>query len=141
MFPSSLVLAGQSFCRRSALAAFVVFSIYRVIAAEPAPIDSPEQFFALDNLPKIEVFIAEDAWNRLRFSWHGTEQQEQGGKSVNIKSEYEPELADVVINGVRVTKVGIRRRAFSALSPPSGLRSRSNSTSTSRASNFLDCRA
>lgn len=92
----------------------LAISLLQAVAAESvvAPLQTADQLYALDNLLKVEIFIKEDAWDRLRFSWRGEEQQEVEGKAVPVKTDYQDEPGDVVINGVRVAKVGIRKKGF-----------------------------
>jgi hypothetical protein len=83
-------------------------------AAGPASpvIQSVEQLYAVTNLLKVELFMEEAAWDQVRYSWRGDEPQLVDGRWVIVRSDYEHQRANVVINGVRCDNVGVRKKGF-----------------------------
>lgn len=78
---------------------------------EPVTIASDEQLYAFDeNLLKIELFMDKDAWDKVRFSRRGKKKQKVDGNWITTTSDYEHQPGDVIINGVKIRNVGIRKK-------------------------------
>jgi hypothetical protein len=80
--------------------------------ADPPPLRTAKDLYQLENLLKIELFMESDDWDKVRFSWRGTEQREVDGEWVTVHSDYEHQPGDIVINGVRVGNVGVRKKGL-----------------------------
>ena len=101
----------QWFCLFTFLVSKPLLSI--AATGKPAtPLSTADDLYELDNLLKIELFIEQDAWDKVRFSWRGEDYQQVNGKWKTIQADYEHQPGDVVINGVRIENVGIRKKGF-----------------------------
>jgi len=82
----------------------------RPVAADPGAIENgdPGAYFAPDRLIQVEIKMAPEDWQALRISHRVT--GEDFSKIVDNPYRYYP--ADVVIDGIKLSSVGIRKKGF-----------------------------
>jgi len=114
MIPRGPLTKRQSLLGPTVLVGLMAAALSRSFAAEPEviPISSSDQLYALENLLKVEITVAPNDWDALRFSWRGELLEEKDGKWVTTTSDYDYVPGEVTINGVKVGKVGLRKKGF-----------------------------
>jgi len=89
---------------------FTLLCFFRIADAGPGVLEEndPDAYFAQDRLIQVEITMAPEDWQALRISHRVT--GEDFSKVVENPYEYYP--ADVVIDGRKLSSVGIRKKGF-----------------------------